>query len=502
MATPMTVTGAPATAVRPLSRVTLDALPSVQRPEVDPRDLQTRVVHFGLGAFHRAHQAVYTEAAAAHSGQPWGIAAVAPGSVATVAGLRAQDCLYSVTDLGAAGNSSRVVGSITTALLLQQDSERVQALLRSPEVTVVTLTITEKGYHRRSDTGELDVASPAVAADLAASGSPDGRSAMTTVIGRLAASLADRYRTGGAPISLVSCDNMAGNGAALAGVVRGFVAASAFSDRKRILEWMTSAVAFPATVVDRIVPVTTDHDRDAASAALGVRDAMAVVGEPYRQWVLQDSFAAPRPPWELDGARFVADVAPYQLMKLRLLNGSHSALAYLGLAAGCATVTDALHTAWGERLVRGLAAEIAPTLPDIGLDVPGYTDTLVQRFSNLQMRDQLRRIGSDGSLKIGERWLGALRSLRAAGSTSPVIELALAGWVNATRPSEHGGQRFGTTDPAAAALTDCWRTGAAGTIPVAALLRTVGAADLAEDQRLTTAITQRLPAVRAGHIDV
>ena len=133
-----------------------------------------------------------------------------------------------------------------------------------------------------------------------------------------------------------------------------------------MLDWLSTAVAFPATVVDRIVPATTDADRDAAAAALGVRDDMAVVGEPYRQWVLEDSFTGPRPPWELDGALFVADVAPYQLMKLRLLNGSHSALAYLGLAAGCSSITEVLHTGWGERLVRQLAAEVGPTLPDVG----------------------------------------------------------------------------------------------------------------------------------------
>ncbi len=223
---------------------------------------------------------------------------------------------------------------------------------------------------------------------------------------------------------------------------------------------MSASVAFPATVVDRIVPATTDDDRDAAAAALGVRDEMAVVGEPYRQWVLEDSFTGPRPPWELDGALFVADVAPYQLMKLRLLNGSHSALAYLGLAAGCSSITEVLHTGWGERLVRALAAEVGPTLPDVGLDEAKYTDDLVDRFSNPAMRDQLRRIGSDGSLKIGERWLGALRTLRADGAATPVLELALAGWVNATRPADAGGQQFGTSDPAAAALAAHWRTSA------------------------------------------
>ncbi len=480
---------------------TISALTPAQRPLVDPRELRSRVVHFGIGAFHRAHQALYTEAAAARSGEPWGIAAVAPGSAAAVTGLKAQDCLYSVTDLVAGNMTTKVVGSVVDAMLLGPDAATVHDLLVSTEVSVVTLTVTEKGYHRRGDTGELDTSVPAVAVDLA--GTADSApGAVSTVVGRLATSLAARYRAGGAPISIVSCDNMAGNGAALAGVIRGFVQESHWQDKEAVLEWLATTVAFPATVVDRIVPATTDQDRAAAGTALGLRDEMAVVGEPYRQWVLQEDFAGPRPPWELDGALFVTDVGPYQLMKLRLLNGSHSALAYLGLAAGCGSINDALGTKWGERLVRGLAAEVSPTLPDVGLDEAKYTDDLIDRFSNPGMRDQLRRIGSDGSLKIGERWLGALRKLRSTGAATPVLELALAGWVNATRPGATGGQHFGTTDPAAAALAAHWNAGAPSAAPVARLLREVGAADLADDHDLTTSIAQRLPAIAAGRIDI
>ena len=486
-----------------LGRSTLADLPASQRPLVDPRDLDTRIVHFGIGAFHRAHQAVYTEAAAARSGEPWGITAVAPGSAAAVTGLKTQDCLYSVTDLAAGNTTTRVVGSIIDALLLRPDAARVHDVLCAPETTVVTLTVTEKGYHRRADTGALDVAAPAIAADLATTAdTATGAHDLGTVVGRLATSLAARFRAGGAPISVVSCDNMAGNGAALAGVIHGFVQASQWKDKEAVLDWLTTAVAFPATVVDRIVPATTDQDRDAASAALGVRDDMAVVGEPYRQWVLQDSFTAPRPPWELDGALFVADVAPYQLMKLRLLNGSHSALAYLGLAAGCRSITDVLHTEWGERLVRSLAAEVAPTLPDVGLDEAKYTDDLVDRFSNPAMRDQLRRIGSDGSLKIGERWLGALRELRAGRRRHPGP---------GTRPG-----RLGERHPARRRRWSAVRhlgSGRGSTRRllenqrrtrglVAVLLREVGAADLADDHQLTTTVAQRLPAVAAGQIDI
>ncbi|MEV0600584.1 mannitol dehydrogenase family protein [Streptomyces sp. NPDC050315] len=469
------------------------------RPAVDPRELRPRVVHFGLGAFHRAHQAVYTENAAARSGEPWGIAVVAPRSARTAAALRAQDCLYSLTELRPAETVTRAVGSVVEALAMRPDAARVDALLADPEVTVVTLTITEKGYYRSPDTGALDTSAPEIAADLAAAAT----GALTTVVGRLAAGLAARMRAGGAPVTVVSCDNMAANGAALGRVVRDFVAAAPWPDRQAVLDWMAASVAFPATIVDRIVPATTEADLRAAHAALGVHDGLPVVGEPYRQWVLEDSFAGPRPPWELDGALFVPDVVPYQLTKLRLLNGSHSALAYLGAAAGCTTIADALATGWGERLVRALCAEVTPTLPAGGPDPAAYADDLVERFRNPGVRHLLRQIGSDGSLKIPERWLDALRTLRTASAATPVLELALAAWANATRPDADGGQLFGTTDPAAPALARCWHEGAGPEDTVRRLLRALGAADLAAgDGALVAAVAARLPALRAGRIEL
>ncbi len=474
-----------------LNRAALGALPPASRPRVDPAELRTRVVHFGIGAFHRAHQALYTENAVARSGEPWGIAAVAPRSAATVDTLRAQDCLYSVTERRPEGDVPRVIGALTGALVMGRDAAAVDALLADPETTVVTLTVTEKGYHRSPATGGLDTADEAVAADLATS----RQGVATTVIGRLACGLAARMRSGAPSIGVVSCDNMADNGAVLSRVVRDFVRACDWPDRERILDRMAEAVAFPATVVDRIVPATTPGDLAATATALGVHDALAVSGEPYRQWVLQDRFTAPRPPWELDGALLVPDVAPYQLTKLRLLNGSHSALAPLGIAAGRSTVADAMADGWGERLVRALCAEVAPTLPDGGPDPGRYADDLVARFRNPAMHHLLRQIASDSSLKIIERWLPALRVLRERGAATPVLELALAGWVNLTR--DHG-----VPDPAQDALTACWHTAGDDTAAVRALLATVGASDLADDSGLVTAVVRHLPALRAGNVDI
>lgn len=483
------------TALPRLGRATLDRLDPAQRPLVDPRSLRPRLVHLGLGAFHRAHQAVYTEQAAASTGDPWGIAAVEPFADSAVTAMRDQDCLYSVTDRAPGALTTRVVGSIVEALALRPDAARVDALIADPGVGVVTLTVTEKGYYRRAGTGGLDTTAVPVAEDLRATGA-DGP--LGTALGRLAAGIRTRFHGQGAPLTVVSCDNMAGNGPALARVVREFVGASGWPDRDALLSWIDGSVSFPATIVDRIVPATTPEDRALASHALGLRDEMPVLGEPYRQWVLEDAFVSERPHWEAGGALFVPDVAPYQLMKLRLLNGSHSAMAYLGLAAGCRTVADVLATPWGEDLVRAFGAEVTPALPEAGLDAAAYVDDLVERFRNPAMHHLLRQIGSDGSLKIPERWLGALRELRAAGRSTPVLETALAGWVASTRSGTDGTPVYGTTDPVAAGLADCWTGHDDRHPPVAALLRRVGADDLAETADLTTAVADRVPAVLAG----
>jgi fructuronate reductase len=487
---------------------TLASVPRDLQPRTDPRELRPRIVHIGLGAFTRAHQSVYTEGAAAASGGGWGIVAVEPRDLAAAPRLAAQDGLFSVTTLGARERRTRVVGSVVGALGMTQDAERVAGLLTDPDVTVVTTTITEKGYYRVPGNGALDTRQPDVAADLAATRTP-GAPPATTVVGRVAELLAQRYRAGGAPLSVVSCDNMARNGRALERVVRDFVAHAGWADGEAVLAWMAASIAFPQTIVDRIVPAVTDEVRDHAADALGVRDAMAVAGEEYRQWVLEDAFAAPRPDWEADGAQVVPDIAPYQLMKLRMLNGSHSALAYLGLATGRETVADAMRAPWGEDLVRSLCAEVAPTLPATTTRPADYAETLVERFANPSIAHRLRQIGSDGSLKVVERWLEPLRALRATGARTPVLELALAAWAHATRPGPGTeplpAQRFGTLDPAAATLAAAWdgATGPAGTrTAVAALLRTVGADDLAAQDDLVGAVAERVPAVAAGSIDL
>ncbi|WP_430788086.1 mannitol dehydrogenase family protein [Actinoplanes sp. G11-F43] len=405
-----------------------------------------RILHFGLGAFHRAHQAVWTENVSAD----WTITAVAPRSRATVDALRAQGNRYAVLTRGPGDPSVRVCHALSETLHLGDDAARVRELMTSPDVRIVTLTITEKGY-------------------LA-----DG-----PVVTAVADGLIARHRAGGAPLTVMSCDNMAANGAVLRAAVRAAMTESVDED------WLDTAVTWPSTVVDRIVPATTPADVEEASALLGFRDEVPVVAEPYRQWVIEDAFAAGRPPWEHDGALIVADVAPYQLTKLRLLNGAHSALAYLGLAAGLGTVADTMATGWGPALVRQLAAEVAPTLPPGGPDPMAYADDLVERFANPGIRHSLRQIAGDGSRKLPERWFGVLRA-----TTSPVLELALAGWVHATHPDR------APDDPLKEPLAGTWDRGPSDIDLVAAQLRLVGAADLP----VIRSVAARLPALRAGRI--
>ncbi|MBP0458480.1 mannitol dehydrogenase family protein [Streptomyces montanisoli] len=464
-----------------LSNAALDALPHASLPAARPGGRRPRIVHLGLGAFHRAHQALYTEAAE----EDWGIAGVAQHSRAVLDALRAQDNLYSVTFRDPEGPATRVSGALAETLHATEDAGRLRELLAAPATAVVTTTVTEKGYRRDPAGGGLDLTDPLIVADLAAG--PD-RGAHATPVGQLAAGLRARLRGSGAPMTVVCCDNMAGNGPVLARLVREFTAATAWPERDELLSWLASdAVSFPATVVDRIVPATTEGDLATAARALGVRDAAAVSCEPYTQWVIEDRFAGARPHWEAGGAEFVADVTPYQLTKLRLLNGAHTLLAHLGLRDGRTTVADALATGWGESAVRTLCAEVAPTLPTApGLDVPAYVDTLVERFTNPAVRHRLDQVATDSSLKIPERWLTPVRELRAAGHGTPYLARALAVWAAASRDG------LPYADPAAARLHAAWQTRKPADA-VRALLALLGAEDLAADDALVAEVTGLLP---------
>jgi fructuronate reductase len=441
-------------------RLSLATLPSAGpeaiRPLVDPRGLRIGLMHFGIGAFHRAHQAVFTEIAAAATGSDqWGIAASTQRSATVRDQLAPQDGLYTVLDRGQEGTSLRIIGSIREVLDGGGDPDGVVARIVDPAVQVITLTVTEKGY-RRSSTGALDVTDPLVAADLA--GAPP-----RTAVGQLVRGLLARSLGSGAPVTVLSCDNLVGNGFVLGGLVREFIERLPAVEQGPLLDWLASSVSFPSSMVDRIVPATTAEDRAEVLARLQLEDQGTVVAEPFRQWVIEDDFAAARPAWELAGAVLTADVAPWETAKLRLLNGTHSALAYLGGLRGYRTIAEAIGDPELATVAESLMKQdVIPTLvAPPGLDLEVYAASVLERFANPALRHTTAQVAMDGSQKLPLRLLGTVRERLAAGAVPHWATLAVAGWMVyvATR-RDRNGQELTLNDPLAAELMEA--VGSAG----------------------------------------
>jgi len=418
--------------------------PDVLRPRYDRSRLTTGIVHLGIGAFHRAHQAVYTDDALNRNFGPWGIVGVSLRSPDTYDALNPQGCLYTVNVRDADGEHLRVIGSITEVLVAPEDPETVLERLTRPEVRVVTLTVTEKGYCHDPATGALNEDHPGIRHDLANPQRPE------TAPGFLVEALDRRRRAGSAPFTVLSCDNLPSNGDTLAGIVRRF-AALRDPDLGR---WVADNVAFPNSMVDRIVPATTDEDRETVSRQLGWKDAWPVMTEPFSQWVIEDRFPAGRPAWELEGAELVEDVHPYEFMKLRLLNASHSVLAYLGYLAGYDTVSEAIADPAFARLIRGLMdEEVTPTLTvPPGADIGHYKAALLERFANPALKHRVWQIAMDGSQKLPQRLLGTIRDRLAAGASIDRLALGVAAWMRYVTGIDEKGQPIDVRDPLAARL--------------------------------------------------
>ena len=427
-----------------MSNATVARLPAeVARPGYDRDGQRCGIVHLGIGAFHRAHQAVYTDDAMAAGDRNWAITGVSLRSAGVRNALAPQDGYYCVTERSPAGERTRLVGAVRTLLVAREDRAAVAAALAAPDTHLVTLTVTEKGYLRRPD-GTLDRAALAVSDD--------------TIYHHLAAGLALRRAAGRPGLTLLSCDNLADNG----GVLRDGLVAFLDDRDAGLARWVAEQCAFPASMVDRIVPASTESSLDAGAARLGLRDAGAIVTEPFRQWVIEDRFAGPRPRWGAVGAQFVGDVKPYETAKLRLLNGAHSALAYIGLAAGHACVHEAVADARIRPIVEALMRTEA--MPSIDRapeqDLSAYSDALLLRFANTALPHSLRQIATDGSQKIGPRWLEQLAVNRARGRACPATLRALAAWIVFVR-----GDIAPVDDPLAPELARRWReAGASGIV--------------------------------------
>jgi fructuronate reductase len=428
----------------PVGRLCLPALPSipatVARPAYDPRAIGIGVFHLGVGAFHRAHQAVYTDDVLA--GDPrWGICGVSLKSARTIEPLAAQDGLYTLLTRTSQGVGARVIGSLREALFAGAARAAVIARMADPRITVITSTVTEKGYCHDPATGALDEMHPDIVHDLEAPEAPE------SAIGILVAGLAVRRAANAGAATFVCCDNLPHNGRMVEGLVQ------AFAQRRdpALARWIADHVTFPSTMVDRIVPATTAEDLAEAQRQLGVQDAAVVTAEPFGQWVIENRFVAARPPWEEAGAQLVADVAPFELMKLRLLNGSHSTLAYLGFLLGHEFVWQASRDPLIATLIeRQMSDEIVPTLTrPPGIDLSKYCRDLLERFANPALPHRTRQIAMDGSQKLPQRLLGTVRERFAAGAPLVHLPLAVAGWIRYASGSDERGGRIDVQDPLA-----------------------------------------------------
>ncbi|GAA3128682.1 mannitol dehydrogenase family protein [Streptosporangium carneum] len=426
-----------------LTQETAGALPvEVAAPSYDRSKLTVGIVHFGVGGFHRAHQAMYVDRlmndGLAHD---WAICGVGllPGDARMRDALAAQDGLYTLVLKHPDGTrEARVIGSIVEYLFAPDDPEAVLERMADPGVRIVSLTVTEGGYAIHPVTGEFDADDPGVRADLARGAVP------ATVFGFVAEALRRRRARGVAPFTVMSCDNIQGNGDVAR---RAFTAFARLADPD-LAAWMEDAVAFPNSMVDRITPVTTDQDRQAVAERFGVEDAWPVVCEPFTQWVLEEGFPAGRPPFEEAGVQVVADVEPYELMKLRLLNAGHQALCYFGYLGGYRYAHEAASDpAIAAFLLDYMDVEATPTLmPVPGIDLDVYKRTLVERFSNPEVRDTLARLCAESSDRIPKWVLPVVRERLAQGGEVTRAAAVVASWARYAEGTDEAGEPIEIVD--------------------------------------------------------
>lgn len=388
-----------------------------------------RIVHLGLGAFHRSHEAWYTQHAA--DAAEWGIAAFTGRRPDAALALAAQDGLFTLIERSGSGDTFEVIGSIVEAVD-GADVGRLCELVSAPATALVTLTITEAAYGLASD-GSFDAGSPGVAGDLAVlpggagTGGTGGTAGQpTTPLGRLVLALAARRDAGGGPLAVVSCDNLSGNGDVARRAVTGMAEAWDID----LASWIGENVSFVSTSVDRITPRTTESDIAEVEERCGYRDSSPVVAEPFRDWVLSGEFPAGRPRWEDAGAVVVDDIEPYENRKLWLLNGAHSLLAYAGQLRGHTTVAQALEDPLCRDAVESFWDEAAEHLHGQDLHVPEYREALRRRFGNGRIAHHLSQIAADGTTKLRMRALPVLAAERSQGRSGAGSALMLAAWID------------------------------------------------------------------------
>lgn len=419
---------------RRLAAKSLGSFTGIQIPNYDRDRVSPGILHLGVGGFHRAHQAVYTEDILAEDSS-WGILGASLRSARVRERLQPQDFLYGVCTRSGNSEHFRAVGAIQDVLTLPRHRDQIIEAIASAGIRVITLTITEKGYCHRLD-GSLDETHPDIAHDLSNPG------AEVSAPGVLVAGLQRRRQRDSGPITILSCDNLAGNGGVLRRVVLGL------ADRidPELADWCIEQASFPSSMVDRIVPATKDADLRRCEAVTGMWDKGLVVCEAFKQWIIEDQFAAERPPWDRSGATFVRDVAPFEHTKLRLLNATHSALAYLGMLAGHEFIHEAMEDVrLADFAVELMDTEIAPLIdPPSGLDLEAYMSQILARFSNGAIAYSTAQVATDGSKKLRERIFPSILDRYKAGLSSPLLCRVVAAWLKCMR-NPHLAKQF--TDP-------------------------------------------------------
>ncbi|KNC09964.1 D-mannonate oxidoreductase [Klebsiella sp. RIT-PI-d] len=415
---------------------------TVQLPTYDRQRLRSRIVHFGFGAFHRAHQALLTHRVLDVKGGDWGISEISLFSGdELMSQLRQQAHLYTVLEKGAQGNQAIIVGAVNECLNAKLDS--LAAIIEKfcePQVAIVSLTITEKGYCIDPATGRLDESQPRIVHDLEHPDEPH------SAPGILVEALARRRERGLTAFTVLSCDNIPDNGH----IVKNAVLGMAHKRDAELATWIEQHVTFPATMVDRIVPAATPASLNEIAEHLGVFDPCAISCEPFIQWVIEDNFVAGRPEWEVAGVQMVDDVMPWEQMKLRMLNGSHSFLAYLGYLAGHQHISDCMQDAPFRQAVRRLmSSEQAPTLTITGVDLNAYADSLIERFANPALKHRTWQIAMDGSQKLPQRMLESVRIHLQRKSAWPLLALGIAGWMRYVSGVDEAGNEIDIRDPLA-----------------------------------------------------
>ncbi len=412
-------------------------------PAYDRKSVMPGIVHVGVGGFHRAHEAVYVDDLMAKGGaKEWGICGVGlrPEDKPMRDALVPQDCLYTLVTRDAEGDRARVIGSLVRYLFAPEEEAAFRGVLAAPETRIVSLTITEGGYAPQPDQPQ-------------------------NVFRYLADALCTRRDSGVKPFTVLSCDNLPGNGDA---AKRALLASAPDTD---LAHWIAQNVACPNSMVDRITPQTTDADRELVRAEFRIDDAWPVVCEPFKQWIIEDEFSDGRPAWEEVGAQFVPDVAPYEAMKLSLLNGSHFAMAYLGFLAGFQTVPAVMADPQFRAFIqRFMDDEVTPLLPPVpGIDLIDYKATLLVRFDNPAIKDQITRLCLNGSPKFPQYLRSSLQKALQTGRSHRLMTLALAGWLRYLTGTDEQGQAYLIDDPRAAELTALARQSGTDPRPLLAL---------------------------------